>query len=505
MKKTEFDVVISGAGPAGAIAANILGRSGLSVLLIDQESKVRDIPRAIALDEEAQRIIAGTGLLEDIRKDSPRIQKVRILSPIWGEVLNIDVSAQLDMHPRIITFFQPDLERTLHEGLRRYPNVEFLQGTKLVSFQDKGNSVIAEIDSGNGAKQKIVARFLIGADGAHSFVRKELGISLEGETYEQPWLIVDVANDPAPDRAVEYTMGPGRPFVTMPAPMGRRRWEFILLPGETSEQMTSDDCVSRLLAPWGDVAGMKIERKAIYTFHARSCPTFQKDNVFLVGDAAHLTPPFAGQGLCAGLRDIDNLCWKIEWVIKGRAGAKLLSTYSEERCGHAKSMIGLAQFMGNFLTLDKSLGSFIKGAAIRLADNLPVIRDYVHKLHIKPENRLKHGFFVNSPAKSGLIGLRVPQNVAGLDETIDGRFLLVSYGPTDIDLGAELKKLWKDCGGELMHIHPGEAHCSYWSDLLLDGKLVIAIRPDKFVAGVENRDNAGKLVLQLGQQLQSAA
>ena len=179
----------------------------------------------------------------------------------------------------------------------------------------------------------------------------------------------------------------------MVAPGCRQRWEFMLHPGEDAQAMERPESVRRLLAPWCDVDRIRIERTAVYRFHAREARSFSKGRCFLAGDAAHVTPPFAGQGLVAGLRDVANLAWKLAWVVRGQADDRILDSYDAERRPHAKKIIKLARFLGALVMPRNRSVAFALHGLIRLIRVLPAGRRLFDDLKIKPENTFDTGLF----------------------------------------------------------------------------------------------------------------
>jgi 3-(3-hydroxy-phenyl)propionate hydroxylase len=264
------------------------------------------------------------------------------------------------------------------------------------------------------------ARYLVGADGASSLVRDLIGQTFRGQTFRQDWLIVDARNVPHPIDHVEFICDHRRPTPHMTAPGGRERWEFMLRRGETREEMESDARIRELLAPWGDIDQMVVERKAVYRFHARTVDAFSQGRIFLAGDAAHITPPFVGQGLVAGLRDAANLCWKLAWVINGQASPQILHSYDQERRPHVKSMITLARIMGKLvMPRNGAVALFIHGL-MRVSRLVPKLRAHIEELGIKPSNTCRRGLFVTKRSNAGLVrGAPVPQGwVRGVDGSI---------------------------------------------------------------------------------------
>ena len=323
-------------------------RHGVRVLAVDKDKDIFMAPRAIALDNEALRILQLAGL-EDGDFDKVAIPYVRMLSPQLGEFGRINTLGHIDGHPKLVTFYQPELEAALRRRAAQYGEVHTALGVALIGFDESADAVVATLDAGEGRLCTVRARYLVGADGASSLVRQLIGQAFTGKTYAEDWLIVDAFGAKNPIDHVEFLCDHRRPTPHMTAPGGRERWEFMLRRGETRADMESEARVSELLKPWGGPAAMTIERKAVYRFHARTAKAFRKGRVFLAGDAAHITPPFVGQGLVAGLRDAANLSWKLAWVLQGRAAPSILDSYDEERRPHAKAMIDLAKFMGRLI------------------------------------------------------------------------------------------------------------------------------------------------------------
>jgi 3-(3-hydroxy-phenyl)propionate hydroxylase len=405
----QFDVLVVGYGPVGAAAACLLGGYGVKTLVIDRAADLFMAPRAIALDHEALRILQLAGLSGDAFRTVP-IPQVRMVSPYLGLFARMDTSRCKDGHPQLVTFYQPDLERALRARVACQASVTVQLQTTLLEFRETSGGIVATLQQPDGSQREVSARYLVAADGGSSSVRKAIGQEFRGRSYAEDWLVVDAKNVASPIDHVEFLCDHRRPTPHMIAPDGRQRWEFMLRRGETPEQMEQLDTIRRLLAPWGDAAVMQIERQAVYRFHARCCESFQKGRVFLVGDAAHITPPFIGQGLVAGLRDVANLSWKLAWVTRGHAGVRLLATYDTERRPHAKKMIQLATRMGKLVMPPSALQALLTHGALRLLRAVPGLRTRLEQTDIKPANRFRRGLLAKGRARGPLIrGGLLPQ------------------------------------------------------------------------------------------------
>jgi 3-(3-hydroxy-phenyl)propionate hydroxylase len=388
----DTDVIVVGLGPVGAALAALLGRYGIRVLAIDQATEIFTKPRAIALDNEALRILQLVGV-RDGEFATVAIPEVQYHSPLFGRFARIGTAGIVDGHPMLVTFYQPELEQVLRTKIAGLACVDVRLGVALEGMADDGNFVHARLKDAEGRPWHARARFLVGSDGANSLVRRLLGLEFEGRTFAQDWLIVDALEVPDPIDHVEFICDPRRPTPHMVAPGGRQRWEFMLHPGEDAKAMERPESIRRLLARWCDVDRIRIERTAVYRFHAREAKSFSKGRCFLAGDAAHITPPFAGQGLVSGLRDVANLAWKLAWVVRGQADASVLDSYDAERRPHAQKIIKLARFLGALVMPSNRAVAFALHGLIRAIRVLSSGRALFDDLKIKPENTFDTGLF----------------------------------------------------------------------------------------------------------------
>ena len=492
-----YDVIIVGAGPIGVLAANLMGARGLRVLVLDREKDVLNIPRAIGLDDEGARILQSAGLINEIRKGLPRIKAICLNAPKQGTLLTMNCGTWHNGFPRLQMIKQPDVERILRKGLERFSDVDLCSETECIDFQDQGGHMEVSVRRPE-AELRIRARFLLGCDGSRSFVRERLGVKMSGCTYEQDWLVVDVNKDPIPGRLVEFILDPKRPGVTMPAPEGGRRWEFMLQPGDDPEYIQSSEALQELLHAWGDASRMQVERQAIYTFQARVASDFRKGNVFLAGDAAHLTPPFAGQGLMAGFRDVFNLSWKLAASIQGRCSDALIHSYDKERRGNVHSMVNLARILGFIVMPGTRFGLGLRALVLRLMGR----SDYFTEMKAKPVNQIRKGFLAQSGARAGEL---LPQGTVKLqngDYTLmddvlgQGWALLGSGFDPALELTLEEQETWRKLGGRFLCLSQSseieplrnpdtlvlEDVTGIYTRLKSSGR-VLLLRPDRHVYG----------------------
>jgi 3-(3-hydroxy-phenyl)propionate hydroxylase len=500
---SEVDVLIVGMGPVGAALAQLLARHGTQTLVIDKAEEIFQAPRAIALDNEALRVLQMCGL-EDDAFDKVAIPEVRMHSPLFGQYSRAVTAGSVDGHPKLVTFFQPQLERVLRDRLQGSPHVSMALGVSLTALTQNADEVQAELQTSGGQTHRVRASYVVGADGANSLVRRLMGQDFKGKTFAEDWLVVDAKQLPTPIDHVEFICDPHRPTPHMVAPGGRQRWEFKLKPGETREQMEHPDTVKRLLQPWTQGQSIEIERVAVYRFHARLAEKFKVGRVLLAGDAAHITPPFVGQGLVSGLRDVANLAWKLSWVCQGRAVPALLDTYDQERRPHAKAMIDLAQMMGRLVMPSNQAAAFMTHGFMSLMTRIPRLKRLFENLEIKPPNQFKAGCFVK-PVRGARLrrGGQMPQvwlkpqaggEVVLSDDALGTGLVMVGFGvDPSAALSPALAQAWANSGGRFMQIDPRGQMArtsaqSRWEDIsgtLMPSVVPVGwlaiVRPDKVV------------------------
>jgi 3-(3-hydroxy-phenyl)propionate hydroxylase len=355
-----WDVAIVGCGPVGATAANLLGQAGHKVLIVDQYRDVFTLPRAVHLDHEMMRIFQSLQLIDSIL---PIIRETQGHLHLGADGDVIRYMASVGKAKRFgwandYFFYQPELEAALRAGFKRFANVEFRQGA--VFEQVTNQPDCCELKVGG---ETLRARYVLGCDGAHSAVRNSVGIDLDDLRFQESWLVVDAnVNGPIsfppipslpagadPQQLSVMCCDPRRPATIVPGRGSHRRWEFMLLPGESETEIVKESSIKALIEPWLQGCTYEIVRAATYRFQARVAQEWRKQRVFVAGDAAHLTPPFFGQGMCHGLRDASNLSFKLDLVLRGLAADSLLDTYQQEREPQVRHVIGAAVAAGRYI------------------------------------------------------------------------------------------------------------------------------------------------------------
>ena len=347
MKKV--DVTILGGGPVGSFLATILNDMGVSNVVIDRDLIPYQLPRAIVMDDEILRACYDHGMVEWLRQNTEPLQRGDFVGPNDDVIIGADIPAVgLQGVPPVVVHYQPELDAMLRAEAETRGSI-VLWGHTVTHLEDDGKKVVTTLNSG----ETIESRWFVGCDGASSWTRKFIGLQLEDLRFDQEWLVVDaelhdgaVVDLPVGVRQFCHT---DRPFTFVQGVRRYRRWEFQVQDGEDSAVLNTEQGLWQLLDGMISPATARIVRSALYRFHAVVAPVMQHGNVFLAGDSAHQTPPFAGQGLNSGMRDAINLAWKFSLITRGLSTEKILDTYSPERVPHVRSTIAHAVDMGRLI------------------------------------------------------------------------------------------------------------------------------------------------------------
>ena len=413
------DIAIVGAGPTGMTMAHLLGQAGVKVILIERNASTVTQPRAVSIDDEALRTMQAISLDREIIEHVALDYGSNYFTPAGVCFAKVEPTTREYGFPRRNAFTQPRLEATLRAHLDRYPNVTLLFEHECESVSENDSGVVLRLRHG-GADVAVEASYVVASDGARSTLRKVIGANLVGSTYHQKWIIVDLASTKERMRQTRVMCDPKRPFITLPGPGGIRRYEFMLHEGEDEERAASPEFVRALLAAAGPDADSPVVRRQVYAFHARKADRWNSKRIYLAGDAAHLSPPFAGQGMNSGLRDAHNLAWKLAAVVQGRLGAGLLATYERERSPHAWALIELAMNMGRIMMPTSGRQAFFVQNAFRLAARLvPPLHAYFAQMKYKPKP-FYHDGFIAPDGGLKLSGRMLPQPTL---ETHEGKRL----------------------------------------------------------------------------------
>ena len=499
---SDIPVVIVGAGPTGLTTGLLLARYGIASVILERNAAPMDIPRAIVLDDEGARTLQVFG------GDRAYLGQTIIGNGADYVDDNGQVFARVGAGPANYGFEkrhfinQPDMETALRELIAESPLCNLHFSSEVTGHVDGPDGLDVLFQDALGADRRIRAQYLVAADGGRSPIRERLGIGMQGATYAQDWIVIDTLNDPDHVNHSHFFCSNARPHVSVPAPNGGRRYEFMLLPGETHQEMLADDVIRDLLAPFRQIHDADIVRKTIYTFHARIADAWRSGRVFLAGDAAHLTPPFAGQGMNAGLRDAANLSWKLTAVLAGAADPARLNSYHDERRDPAWAMIQLAVVMGDIvMPIDADQIAFRQ----HLLDALkpfPAVQDYLLKMKFKPRPRFGAGLFLGLDAgefEGSLVGEMIPQPrvtrsgaTMKLDEAMGPGFALIAQDrvgaealaalPDETLTELPLGKVFLPFRDAIGPIEPAITDDPYAKPLRTHRDEILLIRPDRYCA-----------------------
>jgi len=507
-----YDALIVGFGPVGATMANLLARRGLHVAVIDAERGIYDKPRALTFDHEAMRVFQACGLAHRIAEFTAPHRGTHYLGVDGSVIKKFDPMPPpypLGWSPTI-TFVQPELERLLREGAAAAGTDVFLGHVGASFTQDEERVALTVRDTARGEERVLHTRALLGCDGANSFVRKQLDIPLEDLGFDEWWMVVDTLIREAvdlPPRSIQYCW-PSRPSSFIPGPGSLRRWEIKLLPGEDPKEFGRHENVIRQIARFADPSCFEIWRSAVYRFHAVVAQRWRHGRVFLLGDACHQTPPFLGQGMCAGIRDAANLAWKLTMVLQDRAPDALLDTYEEERKPHVRKLVATAKEFGLII-------GELDAEAARVRDGVlrgQLERGEAETIRQRYVPDLAGGLIDRDPRAraSGTLFVQPKIRNAGdgeilLDDLLRFRFLIATATVhAHAWLTPESRDLWRRLGGERVVIAQseqdepyarsadGEIHRVVPADTLFPAWMTqhscaaVVVRPDRYVFGAAN-------------------
>lgn len=432
-QQDQVDVAIVGLGPTGLVLAHMLGKRGHRVVVLEKEPVFYGNARAVYTDDECMRIFQSIDMADELQKQMMMDTPVQFVRPN-GQVMGQYMPRQQPYGwPVVAFFYQPYLETTLSEALARYPNVQVCRGREVIDFKQDGRSVTlthqatqeARFTEHGDAKQAtgddldiqtLTAKYMIGCDGGRSVVRTKLGIDMTGQNFPEPWLVVDLERKPGQDglRHMPYfnfVVDPKLPVVSCTQPDRFHRFEFMLMPGETKENMERPETIRNYLSKFIDPDQFVVKRRLVYTFNALMANSWRQGRILLAGDAAHMTPQFMGQGASSGIRDAYNLGWKLDVVLRGLSGDCILDSYEKERRGHAQAMINVSVLMKDVVSMTNPVGTFLRDAVLKVLQAFPPLKRWFQEGGFKPMPIYKRGAYLGLPRRgfNGPEGALSPQ------------------------------------------------------------------------------------------------
>lgn len=380
MNQKNVDVAIVGYGPVSKLLATILGRKGWKVSIHEKYLKAYPLPRAIHLDDEIARVLQSI-------IPSNEIERNTVVATDQYEWVNADRQTLLQIDwsqygvsgwPGHLLFSQPEIEALMDIACRNNETVSVNYGSEAVGLKEFDDHVELVVKDQDGVETTVHAQYVIGCDGANSFVRGNMEHTITDLGFVSDFLVVDII--PKVERKWSpmnmQICDPARPTTVASGGPGRRRWEFMALPGEKKEDLNKEEVAWRLLEPWDLTPENSIlERHAVYTFKAQWVDDWRKGRLLLAGDAAHLTPPFMGQGLCSGLRDSMNLAWKLDLILSGKVDDSILEEYTKERKPHNKEVVEAALFLGKVICVSDPIEAEKRDTAF-LSGDMPPMPDF---------------------------------------------------------------------------------------------------------------------------------
>jgi 3-(3-hydroxy-phenyl)propionate hydroxylase len=377
-----FDICIVGYGPTGGTLANLIAQCGLSVVVIEREPEMYQLPRAVHFDGETMRVFQSIGIADQLSKKVRINPGMRFVDQQKSVILNWPRPQEIGSQGWHASYrlHQPDLEQLLREKLSSYVNATIMTDTEVAAVIEGPESVeVVCRRARDGSEIVVNTKYVVGCDGANSLVRRLIGSSIDDLGFKEKWLVVDLLlkreRPDLGDHSIQFC-DPIRPMTYCRNPGNRRRWEITMLAGETDEDITQSARIWKLLSPWVTTDDADLERKAVYTFQSLLADKWRKGRLMIAGDAAHLTPPFMGQGMCAGIRDAANLAWKLVLRVNGDANDGILDSYQQERAPNVREFIETAMRLGGLINtmdgekaIEKSHSS--SNGAARMSSLLP--------------------------------------------------------------------------------------------------------------------------------------
>jgi 2-polyprenyl-6-methoxyphenol hydroxylase-like FAD-dependent oxidoreductase len=505
------DVAIIGAGPVGLLAAALLGRAGSDVVVVERYPEPFGLPRAIRMDHEAMRIWQELGIAEQLLVDALPVERYEWFGADGEPIVAFDMPPAPSGWAFSYTFFQPELEVALQGAVDRLGSVEMRRGVACTGLVEHDDHVAVELRRFDpvanapvamAAPETLRARYLVGADGARSTVRRLLGVPLNDAAFGERWFVIDVLPRDAdvaarfPDFPMQFCE-PRRPHMMAPNGRRHRRWEFMLIEDEDPADYDRPDQVWALLKPWLESDEAAIVRGAVYEFRAALAESFQSGRrCFLIGDAAHRMPPHLGEGMCSGLRDAKALAWRLNLVLQGLAGEALLDSYTPERLPHASALVEQSLAMGKVSCERDPVAAAERDRALRAAGG---VEPWPFPALGTGLGHSDEGVF---PPLTGQLSVQGTVELDGrrgrFDDVVGRGFTLIVDGREGRDLAPAPRAAFEALGGRIAdlggRVRDLDGRVTSW--LRAHGAGTVLIRPDFYVFGALPRPGDAPILVE---------
>ena len=483
-----YDIVIIGYGPVGQFCSAILDKYKLNIAVIETYPNIYPFPRAIAMDDEIQRLMNSLGLWEKFKEKTIVPEFVDFVFPNGKVVQRGPVAVTSNGYPFVTMFYQPELEDLLRSYVNEKENIDVFLEHELINFKEETGVINLSIKNNKENKLlKFKTKYLLACDGSKSFVRNKLNIGTVDLKYSKEWLVVDVnlLDSNETEKVARQICDPVRPTTYTLSPGNRHRWEFQLLAGERANKMLKEETISRLISPWLEKNRYELDRVAVYNFRGVHAEELRHKNIFLLGDAAHQMPPFAGQGMNSGIRDASNLCWKLAMVLKNGCGDEILDSYQSERIdqiqGTIKSSIALGKLLDS-LSLAYKRNTPLEEAVA------PEAREQAYGGKKSFADRsIKKGIFssfkkdMNAGKSIQKAKFKNRSNELFIDDLIDFHFSLIVNGDPSNLLNEKTLNAFKEIDTVFVNTNDYRIQNTRFQDIMETGSIIV--RPDKSIYG----------------------
>ena len=522
------DIIIKGAGPVGLSFANLLGTYGIKTLVLEQNATTVEEPRAIGLDVESGRALQAMGLEKITAPDMIHGFTLDYLNAKGDTIMDMEINASPYGRAQMASFIQPIFEQQLCEGTKRFDCVDVRFNHRVDQVTQTDEEAIAIGVMSDGTPFEARAKYLVGCGGGKSLVRKTTGIKMLGYSNPQPWLVIDTI-DPGFDNGagVRFFCDPARPAMTMKKAHKHRRWEWMLHPGEKHEDFLEQSRIDALLAPHTDPSQVTMLRKCVYMFNSIVAEHYRQGRLFLAGDAAHMMPPFAGQGMNSGIRDAVNLSWKLAAVIKGQADPTLLDSYEKERRKHVVALTKVANRLGSIIMPTQKWRATLRDIVLKTVTRFAVTKEMLRSSFFIAPKLAGGGFVTSGPGSSDRSGEMIVQpqvtdaeGTSGfLDDFLVPGFVVLGIGlDPSTELSPEALKVCTTLNAQLVKVSTttevdnGTLDTARLIDV--DGALeewrgdspaLVLLRPDRFVGVIFGQEEAAAALSNFVEHMKSSA